>query len=282
MKPVFRTVKTYLILTLGSLIAATAYNLFLVPNKIAPGGVGGIGTVLYHLYSIPVGVSMLVMNVPLFLLSIKFLGGRFGIKTFFATIALSVAIDLTSFLPSVTDDLLLAGLFGGLILGFGLGIVFTQGATTGGTDIAAKLAHRWLPHISIGTLLLFIDMAVVFWAAVVFRNYQLALYAVITLFVIAKVLDAVLEGVDFAKAVYVISEKNEEIAGKIMDELARGVTGFKIVGKWTQSDREMLLCVVRRREVPRIKRIVRDLDPRAFVFLADVREVLGEGFKAME
>ena len=282
MRAFFRIARSYVLISLGSLVAAAAYNLFLVPNKIAPGGVGGIGTVLYHLYAVPVGVSMLIMNIPLFLLSIRTLGGRFGIKTLYATIALSVAIDLTTFLPVVTDDLLLASLFGGLILGFGLGIVFMQGATTGGTDIAAKLVHRWLPHISIGTLLLFIDMAVVLLAAVVFRNYQIALYAIITLFVIAKVLDAVLEGVDFAKAVYVISEKNNEIAWEIMDELARGVTGFRIIGKWTNREREMLLCVVRRREVHVLKGIVADIDPQAFVFLADVREVLGEGFKAIE
>lgn len=282
MKKFLRILKTYVFITLGCLVAAGAYNLFLVPNRIAPGGVGGIGTVLYHLYGIPVGVSMLVLNVPLFLLSIKILGGRFGIKTLFATIALSVAIDLTTFLPMVTDDLLLASLFGGLLLGTGLGIVFIQGATTGGTDIAAKLFHRWMPHRSIGTLLLFIDMTVVLWAAFVFRNYQLALYAVITLFVISKVLDAALEGVDFAKAVYVISDHSDEIADIIMKDLGRGVTGCRIVGKWTRRDREMLLCVVRRREVHVLKGIVSEVDPEAFMFLADVREVLGEGFKAME
>ena len=282
MKNIFKIMKSYVFITLGSVVAASAYNLFLVPNKIAPGGVGGIGTVFYHLYGIPVGVSMLIMNVPLFLMSIKILGGRFGIKTLYATIALSVSIDLLSFLPLITEDLLLASLFGGLILGSGLGIVFMQGATTGGTDIAAKLFHRGIPHVSIGTLLLLIDMAVVILAAVVFRNYQLALYAIITLFVIAKVLDAILEGVDFAKAVYIISDETDNISGRIMNELARGVTGFKIVGKWTNTDREMLLCVVRRREVHELKEIVAEIDPEAFVFLADIREVLGEGFKAIE
>lgn len=295
MKKEFKNRKEYLLIILGSLITAVAINVFLVPYKIAPGGVSGIATVVHYLSGgrFPVGVIMLVLNVPLFLIGMKYIGGRFVIRTLFSTLFLSVAIDTTepftrSFVGTYLlkldhapshPDLLLYSLFGGFLMGLGLGIVFKSGATTGGTDLAAKILHNFIPSFTIGQVLLFIDTSVIVFAAVSFGSFQLALYAIVTLFISSKVIDAILEGVNFAKAVFIISDKSEEISQKLMADLDRGVTALKGTGMYTGSDKAVLYCVVHRGQLPQLKEIVKDLDKNAFVILSDVREVLGEGFK---
>ena len=277
-KKIFGNWQDYLIITLGSLITAVSINMLLVPNKIAPGGVSGAATVLYYLFQFPVGTTMLVLNIPLFILGIRYLGGTFGVKTLFSTVILSVIIDLTAFLPVITEDPLLASLYGGAIMGAGLGLVFRSGATTGGTDLAAKIVHKFVPFLSLGQILLFIDFVVIVFAAAVFKNYDLALYAIVTLFVASKLIDGILEGVNFAKAVFIISTKAEHIAEKVLKDLDRGVTGLNGTGMYTGENKTVLMCVLARREIPVLKSIVKEIDKDAFVILTDVREVLGEGF----
>ncbi len=277
-KKIFGNWQDYLIITLGSLITAISINMLLVPNKIAPGGVSGAATVLYYLFQFPVGTTMLVLNIPLFILGIRYLGGTFGVKTLFSTVILSVIIDLTTFLPVITEDPLLASLYGGAIMGAGLGLVFRSGATTGGTDLAAKIVHKFVPFLSLGQILLFIDFVVIVFAAAVFKNYDLALYAIVTLFVASKLIDGILEGVNFAKAVFIISTKAEHIAEKVLKDLDRGVTGLNGTGMYTGENKTVLMCVLARREIPVLKSIVKEIDKDAFVILTDVREVLGEGF----
>ena len=277
-KKFFGNWQDYLIITLGSLITAVSINMLLVPNKIAPGGVSGAATVLYYLFQFPVGTTMLVLNIPLFILGIRYLGGTFGVKTLFSTVILSVIIDLTAFLPVITEDPLLASLYGGAIMGAGLGLVFRSGATTGGTDLAAKIVHKFVPFLSLGQILLFIDFVVIVFAAAVFKNYDLALYAIVTLFVASKLIDGILEGVNFAKAVFIISTKAEHIAEKVLKDLDRGVTGLNGTGMYTGENKTVLMCVLARREIPVLKSIVKEIDKDAFVILTDVREVLGEGF----
>ncbi len=274
-----KDIKGIIILITGSFIMAISINMFLLPNKIAPGGVSGIATVLFYLYRLPMGITMLILNIPLFIFGIANLGGIFGVRTLFATIMLSLAIDTTSFLPIVTNDLLLASLFGGVLMGVGLGFIFRVGGTTGGSDLAAKIIHRHIPAFTIGQVLLAIDFAVIVFATVVFKNYELALYAAVTLFVSSQIIDGIIEGVDFAKAVFIISEKSEEIANRIMNELDRGVTGLSGTGMYTKHKRQILMCILRRREIAPLKLLVREIDENAFVILTDAREVVGEGFK---
>jgi uncharacterized membrane-anchored protein YitT (DUF2179 family) len=297
-RSLFKGWKGYLWITLGSLITATAMNLFLVPYKIAPGGVTGIATVIYYISGsrLPVGAIMLALNVPLLMLGLKYLGGRFGIRTIFGTLFLSFVIDISepftrNFVESYRikleeaasyPDILLYSIFGGLLMGIGLGLVFRSGATTGGTDLAARLINHWIPALTIGQTLLLIDSAVVVFAAVTFKSFQLVLYAIVTLFITSKVIDAVLEGVNFAKALFIISDKAEEISMKIMKDLDRGVTALKGTGMYTGNEKQVLFCVVHRAQIPRLKEIVREIDARAFVVLAEIREVLGEGFQTYE
>lgn len=271
--------KSILIITAGCIVTALAYDCFLIPNRIAPGGLSGIGTVLYHRYGLPVGASMLVMNVPLFLLGVSYLGVRFGARTLYATVLLSIAIDAGGFLPSLTDDLLLASIAGGALMGFGLGLVLLQNTTTGGTDLAARLLDKALPWISIGKILLILDSLVVLYASIAFRSYELGLYAVVSIFIGTRVIDAVVEGVDYALAAFIISSYPNLIAQRLLS-LPRGVTLLSGEGMYTGDRKDVLLCVVKKREIPRLKKIVRETDPNAFVIVTTVTEVLGEGFKS--
>jgi len=273
--------KSYLIVLTGAVVLSLGVNIFLVPNKIAAGGVTGLATVLFHLLGLPVGMVMLLLNIPLFLIGIRVLGRSFGIKTLFATFSLSLAIDaLAPFLRSLTDDLLLASIFGGLLVGTGLGIVLKQDASTGGTDLGAKILHKLISYMSVGQLLLMIDALIVLTAALVFRNYELGLYATITLFITSRVIDTVIVGVNYTKAVHIISDKAEEIAPLLVHEMNHGMTSLSGKGMYTGKEKNVLLCILRRRDLPHLKSSVASLDPNAFIFVTDVREVLGEGFSS--
>ncbi len=298
LKKAFKGWKDYLWIIAGSIITAGAINIFLVPYKIAPGGVTGIATVVYYLSGnrFPVGVTMLVLNIPLFLFGMRFIGGRFTIRTLFSTIFLSAVIDLTqpftdyftqhylTKLGSLTanPDYLLYSIFGGFFMGAGLGLVFRSGATTGGTDLAARIVNHFVPHLTMGQILLIIDSSVILFAAISFNSFLLALYAILSLYISSKVIDAILEGVNFAKAVYIISDKSEEIAKLILVELDRGVTALKGTGMYTGADKQVLYCVLQRGQLPLLKLLVKKTDPSAFVILTDIREVLGEGFKTYD
>ncbi|MDD4495492.1 MAG: YitT family protein [Eubacteriales bacterium] len=292
-KKVLRSWKDYIWIFLGCALTALAINIFLVPYRIAPGGVTGIATVIYYAINkvIPVGIIMLLLNLPLFLSGYKYIGRRFFVRTFFATIVLSLIVDLgkpltDSFVQNyltVTEftsdpDILLYSIFGGGLMGVGLGLVFKFGATTGGTDLAARVVKHFAPSHTMGQLIMMIDSFVVVVAAIFFKSFQLGLYAIVALFVSAKVVDAILEGINFAKALFIISDKSEEIAKRIMAEMDRGVTGLKGTGMYTGMERQVLFCVVQRGQLQHLKRIVKSIDKDAFLILTDAREVLGEGF----
>jgi uncharacterized membrane-anchored protein YitT (DUF2179 family) len=278
---------------LGSIILALAMNLFLIPYRIAPGGVSGIATVLFHLSDgkIPVGVTMLVINIPLFLSGLRARGKYFVIKSIVGAVLLSALIDLSEpwlsdfavrFLSSTNgtepQDLLLYAIAGGVASGLGLGFVFKEEATTGGTDMAAALLHKVFPWIPVGKMLIVLDGLVVLFATIVFKSFRLGLYSTIALYLSAKTLDAFLEGINFSKSLMIISSKADIIAKSLMEEIDRGVTGLYGKGMYTDNPYTVLLCVVKKEEIHKVKNIVREIDPNAFVLLTDVREVLGEGF----
>ncbi|MDN5327241.1 MAG: hypothetical protein PWP41_1937 [Moorella sp. (in: firmicutes)] len=268
----------YLGITAGTLVTALGLVLFLVPNRIAAGGVSGLATVLHYVFGWPVGLTMLVLNIPLFLAGLKVLGLEFGLKTLYGTIILSVFTDtLALWLHAPTSNTLLASLYGGLLSGVGMGIVFRSGGSTGGTDLAALLFRHYL-HISAGMGLLMVDALVISLAGLVF-NVELALYALVALFLTSRAIDAIQEGGGYARAALIISDKAEEIARRVLVELGRGVTGLAGRGYYTRQEREVLLVVVQRAEVSRLKDLVASIDPEAFVIVSNVHEVLGEGFQ---
>ena len=291
-----RGLKDYLWIIIGSVITAAAINIFLVPYKLAPGGVTGIATVVYYLSGerFPVGTVMLILNVPLFLFGMKFIGRRFTVRTLFSTILLSVIVDVAEPFTrliikeleleqlTASPDYLLYAIFGGFFMGLGLGFVFKSGATTGGTDLAARIVHHFYPALTMGKILLFIDSAVILFAALAFDSFLLALYSVLSLYISSKIIDVILEGVNFAKSIFIVSDFADPIAQAILNELDRGVTALKGFGMYTGNEKRVLYCVIQRGQLAQLKDIVKRIDPSAFIILNEVTEVLGEGFKTYE
>ncbi len=277
-----RLIIDYLGVTLGVLLTAVGLDAFLVPNKIAAGGVSGIATILHYVINVPVGAAMLALNVPLFLGATYRLGWHYAVRSLYGTLALSFFIDgLAPYIPPLTGNLLLASVYGGVLSGLGLGLVFKYKGTTGGTDLAAAIVRSFV-GINIGQLLFAIDSTVVLGAGITFRSAELAMYALITIFLTAWLIDLVQEGFSYAKAFIIITVKADDISEAILKQLDRGATAWKARGMYTGQDREVLLSVVGRTEVTRLKDIVHDIDPEAFVILGDVHEVLGEGFKKLK
>lgn len=269
----------YLGIGFGCILTALGLVIFLVPNKIAAGGVSGLATVLHYLTGFPVGTAMLIFNVPLFIIGVKVLGRHIGFRTLYGIIILSLGTDLLEpFLPVLTHDPLLASLYGGVVSGLGMGLVFKFRGTTGGTDLVAALLHRFFPGISIGQGLLIIDAFVIALAGVVF-NAELALYAVVALFVSSKIIDLIQEGFNLAKALFIISDHADEIRVDILTKMGRGVTTLCGKGGYTGQPKNVLLVVVSRAEVAEVKELTLSKDPRAFVILTEVHEVMGEGFQ---
>lgn len=271
--------RQYLLIVLGCAIAACAYPLMLEPHRIAPGGFTGIATVLHSVFKLPIGLTSLALNIPLLLIGWKHIGARFILKTVLATLVFSLMIDLIK-LPALSEDPLLSAVFGGALLGFGLGLILKGNATTGGTDLLARIVHHRFRAISVGTFLLLFDLMVVVLAWAVLGASS-ALYAIICVYVTTKVLDQVLIGIGVDKACYVISKQHHIIAERIMQELDRGVTTLSGRGAFSGKDIQILLCVVGRLEAVKVKDIVKDLDPDAFMFITDTHETLGEGFKQL-
>jgi uncharacterized membrane-anchored protein YitT (DUF2179 family) len=269
-----KIINEYLLIVLGCLLTALSFNLFFIPNQIAPGGLSGIATVLYYLFRFPVGITTLVLNIPLFISGIRQLGGHFGIRTLLATILLSVFIDLVK-VPALTDDSLLAAIYGGFLMGLGLGIIFRMNATTGGTDLFAKIIHRHFPSISVAWVLFAVDFLVVL-AAAIFLGPSRGLYAIVSLALSARVIDLVQEGLNTAKAFFIISDHSEAISQRIIEEMDRGVTILAGTGAYTGNPKSVILCVVSRTQITQVKGLINEVDPAAFVLVADVREVMGD------
>ncbi|MGI6165251.1 MAG: YitT family protein [Limnochordia bacterium] len=262
----------------GVMLTGVAMAAFLIPNRIAAGGVSGLATVLYHTTGIPVGVMMLAINIPLLYATFRIIGLSFSLRTIVGTILLSVTIDvLGPFIAPVTRDPLLASIYGGVLSGIGIGLAFYFGGSTGGTDLAARLMNHFT-HFSIGQSLLIIDMGIIAVAGFFF-GAETALYAILALYLSTKTIDLIQEGQGAGRAAYVVSNHPEEISRRILQELERGVTALQGRGMYTNSERQVLLVIVSRSEIVRLKRLVKEEDPSAFMIITDAREVLGEGFK---
>lgn len=270
--------RDYLGITIGAVITAVSLNMFLIPNKVAAGGVSGLATVLHHLLAWPVGLIMLAFNIPLFIAGIKIMGARYGVNTLFGAGVLAVAVDVTApFTPVLTNDLLLSSLYGGVVGGIGLGLVFRSKGNTAGTALAAVILNKLL-GIRIGQAMMAADFFVIIFAGVAFKSPELALYALISMFVTGQIIDLVQEGPSSSKAFFVMSNQPAQVSEAILTELDRGVTLFEVKGGYTGQSREMLLCVVSTSEVTQLKELIYEIDPKAFVIVTSAHEVLGEGF----
>ena len=264
----------------GSFIYALAVNCFVAPNDISSGGVTGLAILINYLWKLPIGASIFILNVPLFVMSFVVLGKRFIIKTLFSTAMTSVLIDLgVYFMPAYSGDKLLAALFGGALMGIGLGIIFTRGSTSGGTDILSRLLRKKFPHVSMGRFMMVCDMCIALLAGVVYKNIESILYAMIVFLLSGKAIDIVLYGADKGKMMMIITDKSAEISKAITDETPRGVSILPVQGAYTGAERHMLLTVVRPSEVTKMRKIVKRFDEKPFIIISDASEILGLGFK---
>ncbi len=271
----------YFWITMASLCYAVGFNWCYEPNLIGFGGITGVGQIINHFFPwAPIGTVVIILNIPLFLLGWKFLGGHILVSSLYAMFVSSAFIDILHLLYTFQPmDSMLACVFGGVLMGGSLGIVFLQGATTGGTDLIArllKLRFSWLP---MGKLLLGVDLAVILAVAAVFGNLNSALYGIIALYLSAFVMDKVLYGLDNAKVAYIISDSYEAITQRLIHDIDRGVTILHGQGAYSKSDKKVLMVAFKQKQIVEIKRMVHELDPSAFLVVCDAHAVLGDGFR---
>ena len=267
----------------GSALVAAGLVLFTIPNDIAPGGVSGLATALAYVSPVSVGLWTLLLNIPLIALAWWKLGFHPLAKTIVTTLMLSGFIELfTRILPPYSNNVLLASVLGGVLCGVGMGVIFVRGATTGGTDLISLMLNRAFPNISVGSLLLIVDATVVVFAVCVFRNIEVALYSIVTIFVTSRTIDAIMQGVDHAKVIYIVTERADDILSLLAEALGHGVTILQGRGGYTRRDKHVLMLVVRRNSFAQTLKSIKQIDKEAFIFVTDATEVHGEGFKPME
>ena len=279
-KSILSIVFKYFVIVIGSAVYATGFSFFLYPNSVVTGGVTGIAMIINYLTDLPVGVMTIVLNVPLFILALRKLGLRFCIGSLVGMILASVFVDIfTPLRINATSNMLLASLYGGLIEGAGLGLVYRVGASTGGSDIASKLLRARYPYINLGTIILLVDMVVVIAFAVIFKRFDSVMYSIIAMFVATRVVDFVLYGVSTSKLCFIITDSSDEIKDAINTSLHRGATLLHGEGAYSGASKEVILCAVKKQQVVELRRLVRSIDENAFIIYTTAQEVFGEGFQ---
>jgi len=294
---------SYTLIAIGSFILAAGFIYFIDPHKIVPGGVYGIGIVVKNITAgamgggikIPflsepifqdglgIGFVGLMLNIPLTIIGIKMLGPRFGIKTVIGFVLTSIFIDFldANFTGALVDDVLLSCVFGGVLIGFGLGLIFKSRATSGGSDIIAMILAKYT-KMSLGILMIVVDSVIVLFGLLVFKDWKIPLYSWIVIYITGKVIDATLQGVSYDKALFIISDKYKEISNKIINDLERGGTLLHGTGMYNGLDKKIIYTNVNRREQSILKNFIKDIDPDAFMTVIDANEVLGQGFKSIQ
>lgn len=266
--------KKWLIILLGIFLMSISLTQFLEPYAIVIGGATGIGIIFKQLFNIPLSLTNIVVNIPLFILAIKIKGFSFVRDTLIATILLSIMLEITAFIPEIKTDIILTAIFGGLLNGIGVGLILRGNTTTGGSDLLAVILHHFYTHIPTARLMLILDILIVV-AGIFALGITPALYAIVSIYIMGKTINIVLEGLDFAKAVFITSSNCTTIGLTLTSQLSRGATYIDCKGMYTKEDKGMLLIVVSSREINKLKEIVADIDKNAFVIVNDVREIQG-------
>ena len=277
------TILNYIYIVIGATILAAGVNMFLAKIKLVTGGLTGLAIVAEYLTEkhygkgIPLWFTNIVINIPLLAIAIKLKGKKFVGKSMFAAAYLSFALFYTSYIPAPEVDFLLASIFGGVLVGTGLGFVLRASASTGGTDLAANIIKVYLKNVPMSKIILIIDSTIILIGAFVF-GIERAMYALISVYIVTKVIDSILEGINFSKGVFIISDYSKEIADALMKDLKRGVTGINGTGMYTKGEKNVLFVVVGKNQIVPLQKIVKEIDDKSFITITDVREVLGEGF----
>ncbi|MBQ6937270.1 MAG: YitT family protein [Clostridia bacterium] len=263
---------------IGPIITAFGISVFYLPNKVVSGGVSGLSTILYHLAKIPPGLSFAVINIIFLLLSLKFLGKAFVFKTLIGAASISLFVQIFSYLPPMTNDIILATIFGSLLYGFGIGLTFLSGGSTGGTDILGRLLQHFFPHFKIGKLLLFVDALVIISSLIVFRQIDLALWGIVALFLSTFSVDWLIQKLNISKLAFVVTEKGHEVSQLLISTSPRGVTIFDVIGAYTLEKKTMLMCALKDNETPEFQRKILDIDAEAFIIFSESQQIVGNGF----
>ncbi len=274
----------FILITVGAFLMSMGMNLFLLPHKLTTGGASGIATVIYYLFHIPAGIVILIINIPLFIISLTKLGLKFSIKTIVSTILYSVFVDIFTFNSLVANtniDLFTACIFGGAIVGVGLSLTFKAGASSGGSDLLAQIIYRFTSIQSISQILLVIEVIIISSVIFVFKDVNLGLYSILSMFISTKVIDILFEGIYYTREVKIITRKKDEIITKILDELGRGATITKSIGAHSNQQVYMITCVITRPQIAKIKSIIRSCDKEALLYITTVNEAIGTGFKSI-
>ena len=278
-----RKIKSYIIeilLTiLGAMIMAIGTSLFLLPNQLSTGGFSGIATITYYVFNIPMGTTIFLLNLPLFIFSTLKIGKKFLVKTIIGTVSLSIFIDIFDKLTPLTTDIFLACIYGGIITGIGLALVLKEHSSTGGTDLISNILRQYRPMIRMSNIIVILDIIIVILNIMFLKNIEIGLYSAIAIYLMGKMIDIITEGIYFTKLLLIISDKNEEISKNIEFVIKRGVTGVYGKGMYTGKDKLVLICAVGRKDFMNIKRMIKKIDPNSFIIITNAREVLGMGFK---
>lgn len=273
------SVAEFIEITFGAILMGAALSVFLIPFKIASGGVSGIATVIHYITGVRTSILILAVNIPIFLIGLVCFNFRFLVRSLYGMFVLSAATDIMSLIYIPINDSLLACVFGGAIMGIGVSFVIRSGGTTGGTDILVLVIRKFKPELSVGQLFLLLDGVVVAIAGIVFSSWETILYSVAAILISSYVTDTAIEGLKFARLVYIISDKNIEITSKIYAEMDRGVTGINSVSMYTGRSGRVLMCAIRKNELTTLKKLVYSVDENAFVIISDAKEVMGNGFE---
>ena len=265
---------------IGSLFYAVGVNVFTTPNDIAPGGVTGIATVLHSMTGLQVGTLSFLLNIPLLILGFIVLGKRTMLNTFRTLVILTVITDATYFvLPQYTNNMLVSAIFGGVTIGIGLGLIFLRGSTTGGTDILGRMLLKKMPQVPLGKILLIIDILIIAGAGIYYKTLEAVLFAFVSVYATDHSIDAVLDGSTEGRVAYAISDRYEEIGNRVMDELERGITYINGEGGYQNAPKKIVMCAMPSRQFANFKKIVFEIDPKAFVMSIPSKHIIGEGFK---
>ncbi|MBL7103487.1 MAG: YitT family protein [Bacteroidales bacterium] len=274
----------YSLIIIGSFILASGFVFFITPYKIVPGGVYGISIVLHYLLGTPVGLMALCFDIPLTLIGIKILGPRFGIKTVIGFVLTAVFVDGLAYFwgenPLVEDDALLSSIFGGVLMGLGLGLIFKAKATSGGSDVVAMIIGKYT-KLPLGQLLIAVDSVIVIFGLIAFQDWKIPLYSLLVIFITGRVIDVVLQGISYDKSLFIVSEKPQELRDKIINDLNRGGTFIQGKGMYNGNERTIIYTVVNRRELAILQEFINRVDPRAFMTVINANEIIGNGFKSL-
>ncbi len=278
-KILIHLLKRYTVITIGVAMVALAVSVFYTPNKIVSGGVSGVSTVLFHTLGIMPGISFLVINAILLLLALKFLGWRFVANTVYGALLLSGLVQVFSYLPPLTDDPLLATVFGAALYGVGIGLTLVNGASTGGTDILARLVQCAFPHVKVGSLLLVVDAAVISISLMLFKDLNLVMYGIIALCICSFAINWLIRKLNVSKLAFVVTDKGHEIAKELVTQSPRGVTIIDATGAYTLQDKQVLVCALKEMETADFQKRILELDITAFIIFSESSQIVGNGFR---